>query len=480
MEANSVSGRRSALLTVRRGLEVIHVHTERMASRYLFEASGSCGTSKCSVGLGAALAVGAAEVLEALVGAFPLDGKATKSLSTALRARMVRTALSSDEEMMCNLEYIAKGADAFRHLTPSLIKKTVAELQQYLNDHPHAPCVCTGAEPEEEELPVMWNGVHSDKSKEKEVDDSALGAASVDTFFIGDSVCCGVQTDHTACLMDVATQTLSTGGGECESDNSFVPATSLAELGQWHKKHVYELLAKKKFHAQRFRKHKRLLAKAKCSVLPALASDFGVVSGEGLAVPLPAAGLASPITTSADSESESGFTPKADEEVHVADVAAGVGPLAALSAVPVEQACAALSCEWRSADMDSLRALLCVAIGASSNVGAGSSCGDGSSGSGCDLGGKEMLGGVSALEANGVHFRVPLSLCTAVLAATRKLAMPMVSARLWGFNASDRALIRMACEFRKAGNADVLCGLDFDQQQLAVGILGRFLLEASR
>ena len=89
-----------------------------------------------------------------------------------------------------------------------------------------------------------------------------------------------------------------------ESDNSVVPAISLAELGPRHKKHVYEVLAKKKFHAQRLRKHKRL-AKAKCAVLHALSS--------------------------ADSDSESGFAPKADEEVHVADVAAGVGLLAAPS-----------------------------------------------------------------------------------------------------------------------------------------------------
>ena len=97
----------------------------------------------------------------------------------------------------------------------------------------------------------------------------------------------------------VAALLLKAGLGDVNS----VPVTSLAEPGRLHKKHAHELLAKKKFHAQRHRKHRRLLpAKAKLAGLPVVASDLGVVSGEGLAVPLPAAGLALPIITPAGDE----------------------------------------------------------------------------------------------------------------------------------------------------------------------------------
>nr|ABO47897.1 unknown [Alexandrium fundyense] len=72
--------------------------------------------------------------LDILVAHFPLEGRARKSLGTALRVLCVRKALP--KELLVQLQFISDGADAFRHLVQTDIGQTVVGLQRFCKDQP--------------------------------------------------------------------------------------------------------------------------------------------------------------------------------------------------------------------------------------------------------------------------------------------------------------------------------------------------------
>jgi hypothetical protein len=106
-----------------------------MADRYLVEGlvnqKEAWGPS--DHGVYEALARGASAMLDMLVAAFSLSGKAVKSLSTALGVRAVRQVLGHDGDFPLTLEHVARGADAVRHLTPALIAKSVSAMRRLLD-----------------------------------------------------------------------------------------------------------------------------------------------------------------------------------------------------------------------------------------------------------------------------------------------------------------------------------------------------------
>ena len=84
--------------------------------------------------LSVAASASAAKALGTIVGSFPITGKATRTLGTALRVEQVRgqlqTASVKGEPLLKVLEWIAKAADAYRHLTGPLMDEAVATLRQ--------------------------------------------------------------------------------------------------------------------------------------------------------------------------------------------------------------------------------------------------------------------------------------------------------------------------------------------------------------
>ena len=70
---------------------------------------------------------GALELLDILVEAFKLRGPAAFSLGTALRVPIVRDSLQGEILKTCG--YISDAGDAFRHLTPAVVQRTVAEVR---------------------------------------------------------------------------------------------------------------------------------------------------------------------------------------------------------------------------------------------------------------------------------------------------------------------------------------------------------------
>ena len=79
-----------------------------------------------------AVSAGAAAALDALVRRFPLVGRANTSLGTALRVKAVRSTLGKDEDCLRHMNYLAAAADAYRHLSPAVIEKTLNTFQQLL------------------------------------------------------------------------------------------------------------------------------------------------------------------------------------------------------------------------------------------------------------------------------------------------------------------------------------------------------------
>jgi len=125
----------AAVLTVRRGHELIHVHDFDLAVEFMLGRSPCPSSPPANAkqdDLFDALAHGAASILDKLVAAFPLMGRASTSLPTALRVKQVRAALSSKEDILKTVEYISDGADAIRHLSPALVSKTIQELDDLL------------------------------------------------------------------------------------------------------------------------------------------------------------------------------------------------------------------------------------------------------------------------------------------------------------------------------------------------------------
>merc|ERR1719346_475713 len=101
---------------VRHGCSVTHVATLEQAAGLMellqqgngkLKAEDPCKPNRVGDGMDTpaatrlfeAITSGAAEIQDALVNAFPLHGKATLTLSTAIRASMVRGALKEDEEL---------------------------------------------------------------------------------------------------------------------------------------------------------------------------------------------------------------------------------------------------------------------------------------------------------------------------------------------------------------------------------------------
>ena len=70
----------------------------------------------------------ASTALGLLVAKFSIRGRAQTSLSTALRIKQIRHHIGPTSDLEEHLRYIASAADAFRHLTPSLVEKKVRAL----------------------------------------------------------------------------------------------------------------------------------------------------------------------------------------------------------------------------------------------------------------------------------------------------------------------------------------------------------------
>ena len=134
----------SALITIRRGHEVICVHSLDLAERILF-GSSDCPQPGDDHGLLAAASSAAKSCLEMLVRSFPLVDHATSSFGTALRVQAVRSRLAPITirkiPLLKILDYLRSAADADRHLTCELIRDAVsalsAELAQPSSDSEH-------------------------------------------------------------------------------------------------------------------------------------------------------------------------------------------------------------------------------------------------------------------------------------------------------------------------------------------------------
>ena len=131
----------SALLTIRRGHEVISVHSPDYAERILFGSSGTPNPGD-DHGLLACASDAAKQCLELLCRSFPLEDRATSNFGTALRVKAVRSRLASLSirkiPLIKILEYLRSAADAHRHLTCELMRDAVsilsAELRQTDSD----------------------------------------------------------------------------------------------------------------------------------------------------------------------------------------------------------------------------------------------------------------------------------------------------------------------------------------------------------
>ena len=134
-----------AVITIRRGLEVVAVHDMKLAQAYLLGSNPAApalyqstvvdlqpcrSLPRCLL---AEAGSASQMVLDRLVALFPLTGKARKNLGTALRAHCVRTGLgvlvtSAGDNLLTELHYISAAADAGRHLTPASIGVALAAL----------------------------------------------------------------------------------------------------------------------------------------------------------------------------------------------------------------------------------------------------------------------------------------------------------------------------------------------------------------
>lgn len=135
----SMARRRTALVTIRRGHDVMCVHDESFAQRLLFPVVlGHDGSSRAPAVpdgnddlLGHATRA-AKSCLSLLSRTFPLEGPATANLGTALRVKQVREHLKlvmvRGVPLLKILSYVAVTADASRHLTCEMINEALLSL----------------------------------------------------------------------------------------------------------------------------------------------------------------------------------------------------------------------------------------------------------------------------------------------------------------------------------------------------------------
>ncbi len=132
---------RKVFLSVRRGKELIQVLDRGIAEEHMQgwpKAAADSTEPGPLVGRGGdlflAVAKGAATILDLLVEAVELDGRARLSLSRALRTTGVRKCLMRDPELQACVKHIAVAADAARHLTPAVVEQTVSALVNLVGD----------------------------------------------------------------------------------------------------------------------------------------------------------------------------------------------------------------------------------------------------------------------------------------------------------------------------------------------------------
>ena len=133
----------SAVATLRRGDEVVHIYTESLAVKILSKAGNHdyrrspADVPVPEAGVLPKAQLAASSSLDAILQVFPeLTGSASTSLATALRVRLVRDTLSGHAVRGIPLTkwigYVASAADAGRHLSVSIIDEVIAELHHVM------------------------------------------------------------------------------------------------------------------------------------------------------------------------------------------------------------------------------------------------------------------------------------------------------------------------------------------------------------
>ena len=133
----------SAVATLRRGDEVVHIYTESLAVKILSKAGNHdyrrspADVPVPEAGVLPKAQLAASSSLDAILQVFPeLTGSASTSLATALRVRPVRDTLSGHAVRGIPLTkwigYVASAADAGRHLSVGIIDEVIAELHHVM------------------------------------------------------------------------------------------------------------------------------------------------------------------------------------------------------------------------------------------------------------------------------------------------------------------------------------------------------------
>ena len=136
-----------ALVSVRRGCEVVHVYDKEMA-RHVIEQSGSYVKANIREGRAEEAlelmrqAQGVVEGVHSalLLACLGLVGAAATSLSTALRARVAREWLAGYQArgnpILKVISWVSAAADAGRHLTAPMIEDLLRALEGALRSQP--------------------------------------------------------------------------------------------------------------------------------------------------------------------------------------------------------------------------------------------------------------------------------------------------------------------------------------------------------
>ena len=122
-------------ITVRHGNTVVKLSSVDATARLVLLINGGSQPGACRPDQFVAEVNQAAhDLLECINQSFSLAGAARKNLGTALRCREVRAALG--KELCKDLQFIAEGADAYRHLTGANMRTAIAAVSATLSAQP--------------------------------------------------------------------------------------------------------------------------------------------------------------------------------------------------------------------------------------------------------------------------------------------------------------------------------------------------------